>query len=216
MLSLSVAALFPEPRLRLLLLPGPLFLAGTFLSACEVQPQDVPGTHVLDGTEHTRDTLRLLPNGQYRRSIHAVSGRLLYRNRDRWKYAAGDVILQEFLPEEDREHAAEAVLGLGAMACFLPVRRGLRGIEIHYSADGDGSYRKPSRSSRPGPRAFPAAATCACGPPSTCPPSAACALIRSKSPFYVRLRARQTSGKAGVIAVMRKLPLLPVEERLRL
>jgi hypothetical protein len=128
--------------MRLLLLPGLLLLAGAFLSACQVQPQDVPGTYVLDGTEHTRDTLRLLPNGQYQRSIHAVGGRLLYSNQDRWKYAAGDVILQGFLPEEDREHAAEEVLGLGAMVCFLPVRRGLSGIEIHYSADGDWSYRK--------------------------------------------------------------------------
>jgi hypothetical protein len=128
--------------MRLLLLPGLLLLAGAFLSACQVGPQDVPGTYVLDGTEHTRDTLRLLPSGQYLRSIHTAGGRLLYGNRNRWQYAGGDVILQEFLLEEDREHAAEEVLGLGAMRCFLPLRRGLSGIEIHYGGGREWYYHK--------------------------------------------------------------------------
>lgn len=129
--------------MRLLLLPGLLLLAGAFLSACQVRPQDVPGTYVLDGTEHTRDTLHLLPSGQYQRSIHAASGRLLFSNRNRWKYKAGHVFLQEFLPGDDREHAAEEVLGLGAMLCILPIHCGLSGTEIYYDEDvGGGYYRK--------------------------------------------------------------------------
>jgi hypothetical protein len=80
----------------------------------------VPGTYVLDGTEHTRDTLRLLPSGQYRRSIHAASGGLLFSSRNQWKYKAGDVILQEFLPGDDREHAAEESSGWEPCTAFCP------------------------------------------------------------------------------------------------
>ena len=110
---------------------------------CEVAPEEVPGTYTVQGTHHTLDTLRVLPNGTYTRTLHSqADGRVLFRNHSTWSYVNHDIVLRDYLVDEDEDFGPEAVYGVGAMTCFLPVSKRLTKTVIHYKADGNLYYEK--------------------------------------------------------------------------
>ncbi|MCZ4500952.1 MAG: hypothetical protein JWQ74_3507 [Marmoricola sp.] len=118
---------------------GALLVCG----GCAVDPAEVPGTYTVQGRQHTLDTLRVLPNGTYARTLRSqADGRVLFRNHSTWAYVNGDLILRDYLPDSDEDFGPEAVYGLGAMTCFFPVTKRLYKPVIYTQADGDFYYEK--------------------------------------------------------------------------
>jgi hypothetical protein len=111
------------------------------MTFCTIKHEELSGTYVVKGFKNNIDTLRILRNGTYTRALYAQHDqRLLFKNSDKWKRSADDIILYNFLPDEDQEHNLEEVLGLGKMTCFFPVRKRFSKITIDFQAENDNMY----------------------------------------------------------------------------
>lgn len=116
----------------------------TGMSSCSVSDQEVVGTYTIHGLKNRLDTLTILPNGTYRRTLHQQAGnQLLYKGTDAWRYADGSIALNNFLITEDDDSALPALRG-GEIFCLLPVEKRLSQIVIYYQADGSNTrhYQK--------------------------------------------------------------------------
>lgn len=111
-------------------------------SGCGVHREEVPGTYVVRHLHNTLDTLRLLPQGTYERTLRATgTGHVLFQNRSAWTYADGRLILFGYLLDEDEEVSPERVYGLGTtMTCDLPIETRLNNLVIYYRQDENNSF----------------------------------------------------------------------------
>lgn len=99
-------------------------LATFILSSCTVKQEDISGIYIIKDLKNSLDTLRILPNGTYVRSLYNQDGqRLLFKNTDKWKSNGDRLQLYNYLPDEDEKHSPEESLGLGTMLCDLPMRK---------------------------------------------------------------------------------------------
>jgi hypothetical protein len=114
---------------------------GLIMSSCTIKQEELNGTYVVRGLKNNIDTLRIWRNGTYTRVLYAQRDqRLLFQNSDKWKHSEDDIILYNFLPDEDQEHNPEEVLGLGTMTCFFPARKRFSKITIDFQAENDDMY----------------------------------------------------------------------------
>jgi hypothetical protein len=106
-----------------------------------VNKNEVPGTYAVQGLRHHLDTLRVLPNGSYERTLRSkAAGHVLFRNRSTWTYAGSRLILHDYLLDEDEDLGPKTMSDLGAMTCDLPVEKRLNKIVIYYREDGNDSF----------------------------------------------------------------------------
>jgi hypothetical protein len=111
------------------------------MGSCTIKQEELSGTYIVRGLRNNIDTLKLLRNGTYTRVLYAQRNqRLLFQNSDKWKRSSNDLILYNFLPDEDQEHNPEEVLGLGAMTCFFPTSKRFSTITIEFQAENDNMY----------------------------------------------------------------------------
>jgi hypothetical protein len=111
------------------------------INSCTVEQEELGGTYVVRGLKNNIDTLRIWPNGTYTRILYTQRDhRLLFHNSDKWKRSEDDIILYNFLPDEDQEHNPEEILGLGTMTCFFPTRKRFSKITIVFQAENDAMY----------------------------------------------------------------------------
>jgi hypothetical protein len=99
------------------------------MGSCTIKQEELSGTYIVRGLRNNIDTLKLLRNGTYTRVLYAQRNQRLL-----------DLILYNFLPDEDQEHNPEEVLGLGAMTCFFPTSKRFSTITIEFQAENDNMY----------------------------------------------------------------------------
>lgn len=118
------------------------------LCSCEaeVNEHEIAGTYVIKGLKNNADTLVLLKNGLYNRKLYSkTENRTIFENTNKWRFKDQDLILYDFLIDEDGMYKAEeSVLRSVLMNCFLPVERKSNKVVIHYSdaEDTDFFYEK--------------------------------------------------------------------------
>jgi hypothetical protein len=111
------------------------------MGSCTIKQEELSGTYIVRGLRNNIDTLKLLRNGTYTRVLYAQRNqRLLFQNSDKWKRSSNDLILYNFLPDEDQEYNPEEVLDLGAMTCFFPTSKRFSTITIEFQAENDNMY----------------------------------------------------------------------------
>ena len=123
----------------------PLFKSCLFAllvcSGCDVDKEEAIGTYTVQGFHNHIDTLRVLPNGTYVSTLlPQADGRLLFRTQRNWTYIDSRLILHDYLLDEDEDLGPKAVYGVGAMTCYLPVKKRLNKIVIYFKQDGDDSF----------------------------------------------------------------------------
>ena len=112
--------------------------------SCDVTEHEVVGEYTVHGLKNHFDILRVLPNGTYRRTLYQQKGnRLIYQNSSTWKYSDSNLILRNFLINEDENLDFQAY-ALGEMTCILPLSKRFTQIIIYYQLDGSDTfyYRK--------------------------------------------------------------------------
>lgn len=115
-----------------------LLLLPFLLGSCDVKREDLSGVYTIKGLKNSIDTLQILPNGTYVRTLYTLIDRcLLFKNKDVWKADGDRILLYNYLPDEDEEHIPEEMLGSGAMLCDLPVKRQFSKIIIESAHLGD-------------------------------------------------------------------------------
>lgn len=129
---------------KLFLLFLALLVVTLLLNSCDVRREDLSGVYIIRGLKNSLDTLEILPNGTYVRTLYARSDRrILFKNKDKWKPDGDRILLYNYLPDEDEKHIPEEVLGPGAMLCDLPVKRQFSKIIIGGPHMGDNAvYEK--------------------------------------------------------------------------
>lgn len=130
---------------KLFSLYSALLLVPFILGSCDVKQEDLSGVYTIKGLKNSIDTLKILPNGTYLRTLYALSDRRLpFKNNDKWKTDGDRILLYNYLPDEDEEHIPEEILGPGAMLCDLPVKRQFSKIIIKSAHLGDNAaYERP-------------------------------------------------------------------------
>jgi hypothetical protein len=117
------------------------FFALLACSGCDVDKEEVTGTYTIKGLHNHTDTLQVLPNNTYVRTLYSrADNRLLFHNQSSWTYVNSTIILHDYLLDEDENFGPEATYGVGSMTCFLPVKKRLNKTVIYYKPDGDDSY----------------------------------------------------------------------------
>ena len=102
------------------------------------------GVYTVHGLKNHFDTLRVLPNGTYRRTLYQQKGnRLIYQNSSTWKYSDSNLTLRNFLINEDENLDFQAY-ALGEMTCILPLSKRFTQIIVYCQLDGSDTfyYRK--------------------------------------------------------------------------
>ena len=101
---------------------------------------EVVGVYTVHGLKNHFDTLRVLPNGTYRRTLYQQKGnRLIYQNSSTWKYSDSNLILRSFLINEDENLDFQAYAP-GEMTCILPLSKRFTQIIIYYQLDGSDTF----------------------------------------------------------------------------
>ncbi|MDO7886720.1 hypothetical protein [Hymenobacter cheonanensis] len=115
---------------------------GLAFSSCSAKQEELSGIYIIKGLNNNLDTLKILRNGTYVRTLYAQSDRrLLFKNEDKWRTDGDRILLYNFLPDEDDKYLPKVVLGPGAMLCDLPVRRQFgRVVSIEAPRDIDEAF----------------------------------------------------------------------------
>lgn len=83
---------------------GKFILLIFLLSACSINVDNLEGTYVATNFIKTVDTLKLIEENNYYRSIHdKTNGKLIFQNKGVWYLEDGRLILKDFLRNMD-EH----------------------------------------------------------------------------------------------------------------
>ena len=120
-----------------------LLAVSLVFSSCSAKQGELNGIYTIKGLKNNLDTLKILRNGTYVRTLYAQSDRrLLFKKEGKWKKTDGDrILLYDFLPDEDDKYLPEVILGPGAMLCDLPVRRQFgRVVSIEAPRDIDEAF----------------------------------------------------------------------------
>ena len=119
-----------------------LLAVSLIFSSCSAKQGEISGIYIIRGLRNNLDTLKILRNGTYVRTLYAQSDRrLLFKNEDKWKTDGDRILLYNFLPDGDEKYPPEVVLGPGAMLCDLPVRRQFgRVVSIEAPRDIDEAF----------------------------------------------------------------------------
>lgn len=118
-----------------------IFVSFFLFNSC-IREKELIGVYSIVGSSNTIDTLIIMKNGEYERSLYRKKDNsLIFKNVNTWTYGDGRITLKDYLPDADDDYSREVKSYKNVLiTSSFPVERDFGSIIIYGRLGSDHYY----------------------------------------------------------------------------